>query len=133
MNKFLRLEFISASPDVALLVLRVALGLSMIWLHGSGKLMALLGGKTAFADPIGIGQVPSFLLVIFAEVGCSVLLILGLYARWAAFFLLFTMGVAFFVVNHAQLDGKGELPALYLAGYVALFIAGAGKYSLDKK
>ncbi len=132
MQKFLRLEFIDSSADVALLVLRLWLGASMFWLHGWDKLANLFTGKFGFLDPLGIGQTPSLLLAVFAEVGCSVLLVLGLWTRWAAFALAFTMGVAFFVVNGGVL-AKGELALLYLGGYVALFCAGAGRFSMDKK
>lgn len=135
MQKFLRFEFIASSPDVALLVLRLWLGVTMLWLHGWGKLVALLSGKLSFLDPLGIGETPSFLLTILAEVGCSVLLVLGLYTRLAALVLAFTMGVAFFVVHSAKLSGlnDGEKAWLYLAGYVVLVCAGAGKFSVDKK
>ena len=135
MQKFLRLEFIASSPDAGLLVLRLWLGGSMLWLHGWGKLAALFSGKTSFVDPLGIGEVPSFLLTILAEVGCSVLLVLGLWTRWAALILAFTMGVAFFLTHGAKFSGlgNGELAWMYFGGYLALFAAGAGKFSVDKK
>ena len=133
MQKFLRLEFVASSPDAGLLLLRLWLGGSMVWLHGWGKLMALFAGKLSFPDPLGIGETPSFLLTIFAEVICSVLLIVGLWTRWAAFVLAFTMGVAFFVVNNANLKGNGELAWLYFGGYLVVFAAGAGRFSADKK
>lgn len=135
MQKILRLEFIAQSPDLGLLVLRLWLGASMLWLHGWGKLMNLFAGKTSFSDPLGIGELPSFLLTILAEVGCSLLLMLGLGTRLAALALGFTMAVAFFVVHGTKFSGlgNGELAWIYLVGYVVLFIAGAGKFSLDKK
>ncbi len=132
MQKFLRLEFIASSPDVALLLLRLWLGVSMVWLHGWGKLMSLFAGKLSFPDPLGLGHTPSFLLAIFAEVICSVLLVIGLWTRWAALILAFTMGVAFFIVNKADWKG-GELAWLYFGGYLALLAAGAGRFSADKK
>ena len=135
MQKFLRLEFIALSPDLGLLLLRLWLGVSMLWLHGWGKLLALLSGKLSFLDPLGIGETPSFLLTILAEVGCSVLLVLGLYTRLAAAVLAFTMGVAFFIVNSMKLasNPNGELAWFYFGGYLVLLFAGAGKYSVDKK
>lgn len=135
MQKILRLEFIAQSPDLGLLVLRLWLGISMLWLHGWSKLMDLFAGKTSFPDPLGIGELPSFLLAILAEVGCSALLVLGLGTRLAALALGVTLGVAFFLVHGAKLSGlgNGELAWVYLVGYVVLFIAGAGKFSLDKK
>ena len=86
----------------------------------------------AGAYALGLGSTPRFLLVIFAEVGCSVLLVLGLWTRWAALILAFNMGVAFFLVNGASL-AKGELAWLYFGGYLVLFVAGAGAISMDKK
>ena len=132
MQKFLRLEFVASSPDAGLLLLRLWLGGSMVWLHGWAKLMALFAGKLSFPDPLGLGSTPSFLLTIFAEVVCSGLLVLGLWTRWAAFILAFTMAVAFFIVNKADWKG-GELAWLYLGGYLTLFVTGAGNFSMDKK
>ena len=133
MQKFLRLEFIASSPDVGLLLLRLWLGVSMLYLHGWEKLLNLFAGKTAFLDPLGIGEMPSFVLTVFAEVLCSVFLLIGLWTRWAAVILAFTMGVAFFIVNSANPKGNGELAWLYFGGYLVLFVAGAGKFSVDKK
>ncbi len=132
MQKFLRLEFIDSSPDVALFLLRVWLGGSMLWLHGWGKLLNLFHGKLSFPDPLGLGSTPSFLLTVFAEVICSLLLVIGLCTRWAALILAFTMGVAFFIVN--KTDWKdGELAWLYFGGFLVLFCAGAGRFSVDRK
>ena len=135
MQKILRLEFIANSPDFGLLVLRLLLGVSMAWLHGWGKLVSLFSGKVSFLDPLHLGQTPSLLLTILAEVICSVLIVLGLFTRLAALVLAFTMGVAFFMVNSMKLanNPNGELAWLFFGGYVVLFAAGAGKFSVDKK
>jgi putative oxidoreductase len=132
MQKFLRFEFMASSPDAGLLVLRLWLGVSMLWLHGWGKLMVLFSGKIAFADPIGIGETPSFILAVFSEAVCSLLVAIGLFTRWAALFLAVTMAVAFFIVHQANFK-EAELAWLYLGGFVALFITGAGRFSVDKK
>lgn len=135
MNKLLHLEFIPRSTDAALLLLRVWLGLSMALLHGWGKLGGLLGGTAKFPDILGIGATPALVLTIFAEFFCALLLVAGLWTRLAAFFLVVTMSVAFFMAHGAKLTGQGsgELAYIYLAGYVVLLLAGAGKYSVDKK
>ncbi len=133
MKKFLRLEFIPASPDFGLLVLRLWLGLSMFWLHGWGKLAHFSAARGGFPDPLHVGSTTSLVLTIFAEVICSVLLVLGLFTRLAAFFLVITMTVACFIVNGGKIAGNGELAYLYLAGYVVLLLAGAGKFSVDRK
>lgn len=135
MQKFLRLEFVPASPDLALLVLRLWLGASMALLHGWGKMINLLSGTSKFPDILGIGSTPALVLTIFAELLCSVLLIFGLWTRLAALMLVITMSVAFFMAHGAKLagQGNGELAFVYLAGYFVLLIAGAGKFSVDKK
>ena len=65
----------------------------------------------------------------------TTLLILGLFTRLAALGSAFTMGVAFFLVHKAQLSGpdSGEMGLLYLGGFVALFIAGGGRFSCDAR
>ena len=135
MLKFFRLEFIPVNSDLGLLILRVVLGGSMLWLHGWGKLLNLVQGRMSFPDILGIGPVPSLLLAIFAEVVCATLLVVGAFTRMAALMLSITMGVAFFIVNSARLTGptNGELAFLFLTGFVVLLFAGGGKYSIDKK
>jgi putative oxidoreductase len=61
-------------------------------------------------------------------------LVVGLVTRFAALVLAINMFVAFFIVLQGALTGahSGEIAFIYLAGYVALLFAGAGKLSLDK-
>ena len=131
--RFLQLNFIPRSSNLALLVLRLWLGLTMLLLHGLVKLQGYAEMSTKFPDPFGIGSKASLSLAIFAEVVCSILLILGLFTRFAALNLVVTMTVAFAVAHKAALTGpgNGELAFIYLAGYAVLLIAGAGRFSLD--
>lgn len=119
--------------DAGLLVLRVWLGLSMLLLHGWGKVQNYAQLSQGFPDPLGVGTALSASLVIFAEVLCALLLAVGLAARLASIPLVVTMAVAFFVVHGGVLvgEGNGEMAFIYLAGFVALLIAGPGRYSLD--
>jgi putative oxidoreductase len=99
--------------------------------HGMGKFTALFGGDPIrFPDPIGVGATASLVLAVFAEVFCSILLILGLGTRLAAIPLLTTMLVAAFVVHANDGFGKQELPLLYSTIYFVIAIAGAGKFRL---
>lgn len=133
--KLLQLDFLPRSTDAGLLVLRLWLGLSLLLLHGWAKLsnFSQLSGK--FPDPLGIGSGASLTLAVFGEVVCSLLLVLGLFTRFAAVNLAITMSVAFFLVHKAALSGpsSGELAFIYLAGFVTLLVAGAGRFSLDAK
>lgn len=131
--KFLHLNFIPRSADVGLLILRVWFGLSMLILHGWGKLTGFQAMTQKFADPLNLGTTPTLVLAIFCEVVCSALIVLGLFTRAAAVVGIITMGVAFWIVHQHKLSGpgSGEMAFLYLATYVVLFVAGAGKYSVD--
>lgn len=116
--------------NLGLLIFRIGISLLMFFGHGFPKLQKLLSGsEIQFADPIGVGIVPSFYLVVFAEALCSISILIGFQTRIASFFLFFTMVVATFVML-----GKGEFPELsllYLAGYILLMIVGGGNYSID--
>ena len=134
-GSFLRLEFLPSSVDLGLLMLRVWLGASMLLLHGWGK---AIGGEKLmknFPDPLGVGNELSWGLAVFGEVICAVLLILGLFTRFAALAGAITMGVAFFIVHRMVLSGSnsGEMAFIYLAGYVTIFLAGPGRFALDGK
>jgi putative oxidoreductase len=61
-------------------------------------------------------------------------LIAGLVTRFGALVLTINMSVAFFMAHKAALSGEhsGELAFIYLAAYVTLLFAGAGRISLDK-
>jgi putative oxidoreductase len=133
--KFLHLNFIPRSSDVALLVVRIWFGASMLLLHGWGKLTGFSAMAEKFLDFLGMGRTPSLGLAVFAEVVCAALLVAGLWTRVAALALVVTMAVAFWVAHGGRLSGpgSGEMAFLYLGAYVVLFVAGGGKYSLDAK
>jgi putative oxidoreductase len=131
--KFFQLGFLPASAPLALLVLRLWLGLSMLLLHGWGKLTGYAQMAPQFPDPLGIGSHASLALAVLAEALCSTLLVLGLFTRLAALGLVINLGVAFWFVHGHALAGahSGELAFIYLAGYVVLLLAGGGCCSLD--
>ena len=133
-HKLLQLDFLPRSVDVGLIVLRLWLGVSLLVLHGWSKLTSFSETASKFPDPLGVGSSVSLALTIFAEVGCAVLIVVGLFTRAAALVQVILMGVAFFIVKKASLasgPGSGELAFIYLAGFVTLFLAGAGRFSFD--
>lgn len=118
------------ASDWASLILRLTLGLLMLS-HGIPKLMKLLNGTMEFGDPIGIGVPASLTLTVFAEVVCSLLIVIGLWTRLALIPLIITMAVAVFIVHINDDLGTMESALMYLLCYVALFLLGSGTYSMD--
>lgn len=120
------------NTDIALLILRLGVG-GLMLTHGIPKLINLFDNNPIrFADPLGIGVEGSLALAVFSEVICSVLIIIGLGTRLAVIPLFFTMFVAFFVVQGADPFKTKELAMFFMIVYLALFLTGSGKYSLDQ-
>lgn len=119
------------SLSIVSLLLRLAVGVAMLG-HGIPKILAFSTLSTTFPNPIGLGPTLSLVLTIGAEVGCSILLIFGLLTRLAAIPLIFNMAVIYFIVHHSATFMDREVPLLYLALYIAIFILGGRRYSLDK-
>jgi putative oxidoreductase len=114
-----------------LLILRLAVG-GLMLTHGWPKLQMLMAGKAAsFADPVGLGPEISLYLVVFAEVVCPILLILGLGTRLATIPIIIDMLVALFVVHSGQPFSSMELAIFFTLTNVAILLAGPGLYSID--
>lgn len=112
------------------LLLRLAIGGSMLT-HGITKITSFSTLSTQFPDPIGVGSHWALLMAIAGEVGCSLLLIIGLGTRFALLPLIFIMLTATFVVHGSDPFATRELSILYILVYLAIFGIGAGKYSMD--
>src|ERR1041384_6588430 len=124
----------SACTSLALLVLRVWLGLTLLLNHGLTKFKGFSQMSSNFPDPLGVGHATSLALVVFAEVVCAALLVVGLLTRFGALVLAVNFIVAFFIAHKGALSGEhsGELAFIYLAGFLALLIGSAGRFSLDQ-
>jgi putative oxidoreductase len=117
--------------NLVLVLLRVVIGAFMIS-HGAGKLMKFFADDPLkFADPIGIGVTASLSLAVFAEVFCSIFLIVGFTTRLATIPLLTTMLVAALIVHAHDGFGTQELPFVYSMIFLTFAATGAGKYSID--
>lgn len=118
--------------SIGLLFLRVFLGVTILSVHGWGKLMKLFAsGPVQFADPFGVGATLSLSMAVFAEVFCAFLLILGLFTRVAVLPLLFTMLVAVFIIHAGDPWYKKEFALLYGVPFLMFVFTGPGRYSLD--
>lgn len=151
MKKFLSLSFLPLKPDLGLLVLRVVISFLMIRYHGWGKLtgwadekirlpnlFSLAGAEKefhTFPNYIGISSELSYVLVTWCETFGSMCLMAGLLTRLHSLGLFITMMVAWGFHHHMKLTGPGggEMPFAYAFCYLLIFLAGPGKYSLDRR
>lgn len=118
--------------NLALALLRVGLSV-LILTHGIPKINMLLNNPSAFPDPLGLGGTPTLIFAIIGEVIAPIFIIIGLKTRIATLPTILTMLTAIFVVHANDPLSVKEKPLLYLIGFITVAIAGAGKYSVDKK
>ena len=116
--------------DSAILFMRIFIG-AMMLTHGIGKLQNYNAIVNSFPDPLGIGSAISFAIITFVEVGCSVLIIMGLFTRLATLPLIFGMFVATFIAFPDKSFAAGELSFVYMGIYIMLLISGGGRYAID--
>ena len=126
--------------EYATLPLRLALGIVFL-MHGSQKLLGLFGGPgisgtQGFMDSLGVPLAGLFgIIVASVEFFGGLLVLLGLFTRYASLLIAIDMFFAFFLV-HAK--NGFFLPMGYEFVFVLFLIAislastGAGKFSLEK-
>jgi len=123
--------FISA--DLALLILRIALGALVFINHGIEKLFTFNSMLAIFPDPIGIGKFPSLIFALITDGICSILIVFGLFTRISALLLSINLLVAFVLFHKLEItDVHGELAAIYLVITLIIIFYGSGNISVDK-
>lgn len=121
----------SESVDIAIFLVRIGIAILMLT-HGISKTELFNETPVQFMDFMGLGAEISLALAIFAEVGCSILILLGLGTRIAVIPLIVTMLVAVFIVHSGAPFANQEMGLHYLLVYIMLLITGSGRYSLDR-
>ena len=116
--------------NISLLLLRLWVAILMIP-HGYSKLVTFAEKKDQFMPFAGMDSATSLRLVILAELFCSITIGLGLLTRFSLLPPMIAMSVAVFKAHNGDVFGDGQTAVLYLGIYLALFIAGAGRYSVD--
>ena len=120
------------SEDAGLLTLRVVAGGSMVYQHGWPKLVHFADKMDSFADPIGMGPMVSLALITLAETVCAALVMQGLWTRLTTVPVIIGMAVVAFVVKDGQGFAERELALVYLGAFFTIFLAGSGRFSLDR-
>ncbi|MBC6489991.1 DoxX family protein [Flavihumibacter stibioxidans] len=131
MKKLLSTSYQEWAFDTMMFLTRITCGGLMLVNHGFQKLVKYPSLQYKFSDPFHIGSQWSLLLVIFAEVFCSLLIIAGLFTRLAAIPVIIAMSVAFFMAHNHNIN-EGEKSALFLAGFLSILLCGPGRASIDK-
>lgn len=133
MNTLLFAPWRSAASalNASTLLLRLIFGGLMIP-HGYAKLTHFAEYQSNFMNLLGLGTAVSLSLAIFAELGCSILLVLGLFTRPALVPLVITALVIVFMAHGGEIMGDGEHGFLYLGVYLSLLLTGPGQYSIDQ-
>lgn len=120
--------------DIAPLLLRVATGL-VFAMHGWMKIQTGLPWVTSMLEGIGFPAAAFFaVLLVAAEFGGGILLILGAFTHWAAKVLAFVALVAFLTVHMSQgffLPMGYEFIIMLFAASVSLMVTGPGRWSVD--
>jgi putative oxidoreductase len=138
-------KFLSTDNDVAALIMRLTLAV-VFFPHGAQHVLGWFGGNTASATIQGfskMGLPPAItVFVMAAELGGSLLLILGLLTRLAAFGIGCVMAgaivlvhgkVGFFMNWMGMQKGEGfEYHVLALGLCIAVLIKGGGALSVDR-
>jgi len=119
------------STDWVSLIIRLTICALML-LHGYPKFQKLIGGGSIdFPDPLGLGATVSLVLVVLAEFVCSILIVFGLFTRPALIILIINMLVITFVIHGKESLSEKEHALLFLFSYLALFLLGSGKFSVE--
>lgn len=120
------------AEDLGKLLLRVVPGGIMLLDHGWPKLANYGELMDTFADPIGLGPGLSLGLIVFAEVVCALMVMLGLWTRLSTIPLIIGMAVITFITHGDDILGKGESGLIYLMVFVGILLIGGGRFSLDR-
>lgn len=127
----MRLPLVPLFPDLGLLFLRLNAGGFMAWLHGWGKLEAYGERVHTFRSMLGMSPEVGYTLLVGAEFFCAIAIVIGLWTRLASIPLIIAMLVAAFIAHGDDPWSDKEPALMYGLMYLALFFAGAGRFSVD--
>lgn len=119
--------------NLALLVFRILLSVSLFNTHGLKKIRDFEGTLEHIPDSFGFGSEFSAYMAVFANVICPVFIIFGLFTRAAILPIVGITLSGFFIVHAADPWAVRDIPLMYSLSFLLLLYLGPGKYSLDVK
>ncbi|RYF49417.1 MAG: DoxX family protein [Cytophagaceae bacterium] len=125
-------RYTANAVDGALLLLRIGVAVFMIP-HGLQKLNGFGQMQHEFVSFMGLSPKLSLALAMSAELGCSLLILAGLFTRLATIPLIITMLTALFLAHQGALFGDGEKNGLFILMFLVLLILGPGEFSVDAR
>lgn len=121
-------RFMRGYEGQAYALLRVVTGFLFLW-HGMQKLFGFPGEVPAGAPPAILWTAGPL------ELGCGVLVMVGLFTRWAAFVAAGLMAFAYWIAHGTQallpILNHGELAVLYCFIFLYISARGGGMWSFD--
>jgi len=110
-------------------IFRIVVGF-LFMCHGLQKMFGVLGGEKVAS----LASVPGLAGII--ELVCGFLVMIGLFASWAAFIASGTMAVAYFMAHQGQgtlpIQNGGELAVVYCFAFLYIAARGAGPWSVAR-
>ena len=132
MNYFSSTKDFPSINNIVMLLARIFVGVSLIFLHGLPKLEKFqLGGEIKFYNFLGLGMETTLVIAILFELIGAFLIIIGLFTRAASLVLLIVMAVAAFGVHQPDPFNVMESSLLYLTVFALIFAFGPRKFSID--
>lgn len=116
--------------DIAILYLRLFMG-GVTLLHNIGKMQTY--NEIIEGYPALLFDSPTITFAIFTivEVAFAMMIMSGLWVRFASFLMALGMFLSIFVVLPTAGMTAGTLQFIYMGVYIFFVIAGGGKYSMD--
>lgn len=147
-RKFLLFKFAPDGRDLALLAMRLIVGISIFLKHGVEKMFTYgdvytrLVGNHHYVAWLGVG--PSLFCATIADCLLTWLLVLGFATRWCGLLCFISLSFAWtFAIQNAYFmhmpytpaaavtATHGEMIVAYLSSLLGLALMGGGKYSID--
>ena len=115
--------------SLLLLFMRLFFG-ALFFMHGLDKLTGFNSLSENYPSVMGLGSYMTLMITIFCEFACSMFLMAGLVTRIVLIPMSVAMAVAFFDIHDGMMP-EGELALIFMIVFIALFITGPGRYSVD--